>query len=65
MSSIGSVCVLLVFDKTVDLNKKRYDVSTLIQQFRSKMPYEMSYSGIILRDTRDDDSVSFMVCKKT
>ncbi|MBN2635723.1 MAG: efflux RND transporter permease subunit, partial [Prolixibacteraceae bacterium] len=60
-SSVGSGRVVLMFDKTVDLNQKRYEVSTLIRQLRGNMPVEMSYPEIISSAESDDDAVSFMV----
>lgn len=60
-SSVGSGRVLLEFDKTADLNQKRYEVSTLIRQLRSNMPDEMSYPEIISSAASDEDAVSFMV----
>jgi multidrug efflux pump subunit AcrB len=60
-SSVGSGRVILKFDKTVDLNQKRYEVSTLIRQLRSNLPDEMSYPEISTNIENDDDQVSFMV----
>lgn len=60
-SSVGYGNVTLKFDKTVDLNQKRYEVSTLIRQLRSKLPDEMSYPEITTNIEREEDRVSFMV----
>jgi multidrug efflux pump subunit AcrB len=60
-SSVGSGRIMLEFDKTVDLNKKRYEVSTLIRQLRSNMPDGMSYPEIVSNAEGDDDVVTFMV----
>lgn len=60
-SSVGNGRIVLEFDKTVDLNQKRYEVSTLLRQLRSNMPDEMSYPEIISSTANDDDAVSFMV----
>ncbi|MCG6188046.1 efflux RND transporter permease subunit [Maribellus maritimus] len=60
-SSVGSGRIMLEFDKTVDLNKKRYEVSTLIRQLRSNMPDGMSYPEIVTNAEDNDDVVSFMV----
>jgi multidrug efflux pump subunit AcrB len=60
-SSVGSGRIVLEFDKTADLNKKRYEVSTLIRQLRNNLPDEMSYPGIVTHTEDDDDVVTFMV----
>lgn len=60
-SSVGSGSVTLNFDKIADLNKKRYEVSTLIRQLRSNLPEEMSYPEITTSFEQDEDQVSFMV----
>ena len=60
-SSVGSGSVTLNFDKTADLNKKRYEVSALIRQLRSNLPEEMSYPEITTSMEQDEDQVSFMV----
>ena len=60
-SSVGSGNVILKFDKTVDLNQKRYEVSTLIRQLRSNLPNDMSYPEITTNIEQEDDQVSFMV----
>ncbi len=59
-SSVGSGSVTLNFDKTADLNKKRYEVSALIRQLRSNLPQDMSYPEITA-NIAQDDQVSFMV----
>ncbi len=59
-SSVGSGLVILNFDKTADLNKKRYEVSALIRQLRSNLPAEMSYPEITA-NVEQDDQASFMV----
>jgi multidrug efflux pump subunit AcrB len=60
-SSVGSGNVILKFDKTADLNQKRYEVSTLIRQLRSNLPANMSYPEITTNIEQEDDQVSFMV----
>ena len=60
-SSVGYGNVVLKFDKTVDLNQKRYEVSTLIRQLRSNLPDEMSYPEITTNIEQEEDQVSFMV----
>ncbi len=60
-SSVGSGQVVINFDKSVNLNQKRYEVSTLIRQLRSNMPNDMSYPEISNNEADDDDQVSFMV----
>lgn len=60
-SSVGNGNVTLKFDKTVDLNQKRYEVSTLIRQLRSNLPDEMSYPEITTNMEQEEDQVSFMV----
>lgn len=60
-SSVGNGNVTLKFDKTVDLNQKRYEVSTLIRQLRSNLPDEMSYPEITTNVEQEEDQVSFMV----
>lgn len=60
-SSVGYGSVTLNFDKTADLNKKRYEVSTLIRQLRSNLPNEMSYPEITASSGEDQDQASFMV----
>lgn len=60
-SSVGSGNITLKFDKTVDLNQKRYEVSTLIRQLRSKLPDEMTYPEIRTNIEREEDQISFMV----
>ena len=59
-SSVGSGSVTLNFDKTADLNKKRYEVSALIRQLRGNLPPEMSYPEITA-NIEQDDQASFMV----
>lgn len=61
VSSVGSGSITIQFDKTVDLNKKRYEVSTLIRQLRSNLPHEMSYPEIVSSIRDNADAVSFMV----
>lgn len=61
VSSVGNGTVTLNFDKHADLDKKRYEVSTLIRQLRSDLPDEMSYPEISTNVERDEDQVSFMV----
>jgi len=61
VSSVGNGTVTLNFDKHADLDKKRYEVSTLIRQLRSDLPDEMSYPEITTNVERDEDQVSFMV----
>ncbi len=60
-SSVGNGNIILKFDKTVDLNQKRYEVSTLIRQLRSNLPDEMSYPEITTNVEQEEDQVSFMV----
>ncbi|KJF45676.1 efflux RND transporter permease subunit [Draconibacterium sediminis] len=60
-SSVGSGNVVIEFDKSVNLNQKRYEVSTLIRQLRSNLPAEMSYPEITTNAADDDNQVSFMV----
>jgi len=60
-SSVGSGQVVINFGKSVNLNQKRYEVSTLIRQLRSNMPDDMSYPEISTNSENDDDQVSFMV----
>ncbi len=60
-SSVGNGRVVLEFDKTADLNQKRYEVSTLIRQLRSNMPEGMNYPEIISSTAGNDDAVSLMV----
>ena len=60
-SSVGSGRILLEFDKNVDLNKKRYEVSTLIRQLRSTMPDGMSYPEIVSNAENSGDIATFMV----
>lgn len=60
-SSVGTGSVVLKFDKTVDLNQKRYEVSTLIRQLRSNLPDEMSYPEISANIENTGNQVSFMV----
>lgn len=60
-SSVGNGNVILKFDKTVDLNQKRYEVSTLIRQLRSNLPDDMTYPEITTNIPQEDDQVSFMV----
>ncbi len=60
-SSVGNGRILLEFDKTVDLNQKRYEVSTLIRQLRTNLPEDMSYPEIVSGTSGDGDAVSFMV----
>ncbi len=60
-SAVGSGRVTIKFDKSVDLNQKRYEVSTLIRQLRSNLPDEMSYPEIVGNIGDDDEQVSLMV----
>jgi multidrug efflux pump subunit AcrB len=60
-SSVGSGYVRLEFDKTADLDQKRYEVSTLIRQLRSNMPDGMSYPEITSNAVNNNDVVTFMV----
>ena len=60
-SSAGSGVVTLNFDKTADLDQKRYEVSMLIRQLRSNLPAQMSYPEITSRSPRSDYQASFMV----
>lgn len=60
-SSVGSGQIMLEFDKTADLNKKRYEVSALIRQLRGNLPTGMSYPEIAAISANNDDVVSFMV----
>ncbi len=60
-SSVGNGRVTLEFDKTVDLNKKRYEVSTLIRQLRSNMPDGMTYPEIVTNAEDNNDVSTFMV----
>ncbi len=60
-SAVGSGRVTLKFDKSVDLNQKRYEVSTLIRQLRSNLPANMSYPEITTNTERDEEQVSLMV----
>ena len=59
-SSVGSGRVTLNFDKTVDLNQKRYEVSMLIRQLRSSLPDQMSYPEIITTVKSDDTDAAFI-----
>jgi len=60
-SAVGSGNVVLNFDKTADLDQKRYEVSTLIRQLRSNLPDEMTYPEISDNIQDDNEQVSFMV----
>ena len=59
-SSVGIGSVTLNFDKTADLNKKRYEVSALIRQLRGNLPSEMSYPEITA-NIEQEDQASFIV----
>ena len=59
-SSVGSGIVTLNFDKTADLNQKRYEVSMLIRQLRSSLPDQMSYPEITTNVESDNTRSSFM-----
>ncbi len=59
-SSVGSGRITIEFDKTADIDKKRYEVSTLIRQLRSNLPEEMSYPEISTSVREDGQAVSFM-----
>ncbi|MFA5534009.1 MAG: efflux RND transporter permease subunit [Mariniphaga sp.] len=60
-SSTGSGVVTLNFDKTADMNRKRYEVSMLIRQLRGNLPEQMSYPEITTQSVQRDDQSSFMV----
>lgn len=60
-SAVGNGSVVLNFDKTADLDQKRYEVSTLIRQLRSNLPDEMTYPEISDNIQDDNEQVSFMV----
>ncbi len=60
-SSVGSGWINLEFDKTADLDKKRYEVSALLRQLRSNMPEEMTYPEITSYNPDNRKSVTFMV----
>ena len=59
-SSVGRGVVTLNFDKTSDLNQKRYEVSMLIRQLRSSLPDQMSYPEITTNVESDESRSSFM-----
>ncbi|MBN2636108.1 MAG: efflux RND transporter permease subunit [Prolixibacteraceae bacterium] len=59
-SSVGSGRVTIEFDKTADIDKKRYEVSTLMRQLRSNLPDEMSYPEIRTSVREDGQTVSFI-----
>ena len=61
ISSVGSGRIEIKFDKNTDLNKKRYEVSTLIRQLRSNFPDEMSYPEISSNLDTEEENTSFMV----
>jgi multidrug efflux pump subunit AcrB len=60
-SSVGTGVVTLNFDKTANLDQKRYEVSMLIRQLRSNLPTQMSYPEITSRVAQNDNQASFMV----
>ena len=60
-SSVGSGVITLSFDKTANLDQKRYEVSMLIRQLRSNLPPQMSYPEISSNASQNDDQSSFMV----
>jgi multidrug efflux pump subunit AcrB len=60
-SSVGTGVVTLNFDKTANLDQKRYEVSMLIRQLRSNLPTQMSYPEITSRVAQNDNQTSFMV----
>lgn len=60
-SSTGYGAIILNFDKTANLDQKRYEVSMLIRQLRSSLPDRMSYPEITTSAVQDNDQVSFMV----
>jgi multidrug efflux pump subunit AcrB len=59
-SSIGYGTITLTFDKTADLDKKRYEISTLIRQVRGKLPEGMSYPEIVSRSVTEENQTAFM-----
>jgi multidrug efflux pump subunit AcrB len=59
-SSVGRGVITLSFDKTANLNRKRYEVSMLIRQLRNSLPPQMSYPEITARSATDDNQASFM-----
>ncbi len=59
-SSVGYGRITIEFDKTADLDKKRYEVSTLLRQLRSNLPDEMTYPEISSSIRDDGEAVSFM-----
>ena len=59
-SYVGRGSVVLSFDKTADLDQKRYEVSTLIRQLRSNLPHEMSYPEISDNAEDEDTRTTFM-----
>ncbi len=59
-SSVGYGRITLEFDKTADLDKKRYEVSTLLRQLRSNLPNDMSYPEIGSSVRDNGEAVSFM-----
>ncbi len=60
-SSVGSGIITLNFDKTANLDQKRYEVSMLIRQLRSNLPPQMSYPEISSGTAQNDNQASFMV----
>jgi multidrug efflux pump subunit AcrB len=60
-SSVGNGLITLNFDKTANLDQKRYEVSMLIRQLRSSLPPQMSYPEISSVPAQSDNQTSFMV----
>jgi multidrug efflux pump subunit AcrB len=61
-SSVGNGVITLDFDKTAELDQKRYEVSMLIRQLRNNLPQQMSYPEITSVNAQQRETqASFMV----
>jgi multidrug efflux pump subunit AcrB len=60
-SDLGSGRVLLLFDKSVDINEKRYEVSSMLRQLRHHLPRQMSTPEIYTNSAEQGQSATFMV----
>ncbi|HZH73857.1 MAG TPA: efflux RND transporter permease subunit, partial [Mariniphaga sp.] len=61
VSSVGNGVITINFDKKVNLDQKRYEISMLIRQLRNNLPPRMSYPEIVSSSAKDDEQASFMV----
>ena len=60
-SSVGGGSITLSFNKSANIDQKRYEVSTLIRQVRGNLPEEMSYPEITSNVEAEEGEEALMV----